>query len=275
MSRLRTDGIVYLSPSQLRTLTLCERKWALGVPEPTTEALAMGAGFAMALDRGIEHGITAYLESRPQPDEFTDPDVDERARLIGCATVRHAAECYMARVGGERIEREVTYLTQIPGTESLFQVRIDGVGEHYLVEDKLRSGAAMRPDLIENEIRQGSQLLAEVWVHRRVTGQNLPVRLRNVKKCDPRKLKTVGLDEIDGIVAEHFQGESVFDERDAYFDADRLDGFANELVSAAQRARLLGPASALRNTEACFTYGRPCAALSRCQGAQDNQEMRV
>jgi hypothetical protein len=268
---LRTAGVTYLSPSQLKTLTLCERKWFYRTGEPASEPLAMGGGFAHALEvDDWGEGVEEYHRRRPLPDDWTDPEADDRRKEIARATIKHAALRYWGSAPStEELQREVTYLTDIPNHSTLLQVRVDGVGSDYLVEDKLRSGASLRADAIENELRQGIQLMAEVWVHRRVTGENLPVRLRNLKKIDPRKVKTIPLDEIDGVMAEHFAAEGSFDEREARYSDERLDVFGLELAAWAERAeRILWEADAHRNTDACFAFGRPCPNLAVCQGVE-------
>ena len=92
--------------------------------------------------------------------------------------------------------REQTYLIalgdpdELEPTRRIIQARVDGaVKGHYLVEDKLRSASSMRADALENEVRQGHQLTAEIWAHWKATDELLPVQFRVTKKCDPRKWK--------------------------------------------------------------------------------------
>lgn len=271
---LVVNDVLYISPSAMSTLTLCERRWwhsyVQGMKDGSTEATATGHGFAAALEFGdYKRGLKDYLEARPQPDGWTDPDADARAIMAATWTIYHAYEGYTARWPDVDVQREVTYLTNI-GADRLLQVRVDGVAPTHLIEDKLRSGSSMRAADIENEVRQGRQLTAEVYSHYRKTGELLPVHLRCMKKCDPRKWKTAPLDEVPGIIAAHFEQESSFREFVVTKTDEDMKNLERELRDAVDRVRLLDYEDyprGLRNTGACHAFGRPCPALHICQGA--------
>jgi hypothetical protein len=150
------------------------------------------------------------------------------------------------------------------------QVRIDGVGDGYLIEDKLRSASSMRADAIENECRQGRQITAEVYGHWRTTGDILPVKLRCTKKCDPRKLRKLETEaEVEAVLYEHFTTDGAFNEWTCTRTREQLLEFEAEFAALAVRAEALlasdTPIGA-RNTSSCHMYGRTCPALAMCQG---------
>lgn len=271
---LQIVDIAYVSPSQLSTLTTCERRWwhqyVMGVRSPGTEATAMGHGFATALETGSQDaGLVDYHEARPQPDDWTDPDVDLRHRAVAAATIRHAFNGYVSRWPDENTTREVTYLVDIEDVDRVLQVRIDGVTPTHLIEDKLRAGSSLRSEDITNEVMQGRQLTAEVYAHWRKTGEIVPVHLRCMKKCDPRKWRNVQLDEIEGVIGDHFAGDNVFNEYVATRTLSQLKTFETELKDAITRVGMLDfddRPRGVRNTSMCHAYGRPCPALDECQG---------
>jgi hypothetical protein len=267
-------GLEHLSPSGASVLVDCERRYwhryhdGLGKDE-RSEPLAMGGGLAEALEFGLERGLTEYRSRRPEADGWTDPIAYERDGWIGEATIIHAYNGYLARYP-DPIEREVTHFCTLPGIARLLQVRIDGVGDGYLVEDKLRSGLSLRADAIENEVRQGRQITAEVYGHWRATGDILPVKLRCTKKIDPRKVKKLETQvEVKAAIAEHFAGEGVFNEFTCTRTREQLLEFEAEFAALAVRAEALlasdTPIGA-RNTGACHAYGRSCPALPFCTG---------
>ena len=268
------DGIPYLSPSQMAKFTSCERAWWFsrhGLREGTSEPLAMGGGFAAALEYvSLGRGLTEYGLRRPDPDGWTDEEMDVRAFTIGESIITHAFAGYTSR-WPDPVDcvREETYLLNMPYAEGHLQVRVDGVVPgHHLIEDKLRGGTAMRGDAIENEVRQGRQLTAEAYAHWRVTGDLLPVHLRCVRKPDPRPLKTCELDEIDGIVEAHFEKEIAFQEFVASRTVDQLREFEGEFGDLDRRAAGIGSSSVpagAKNEQSCHLYGRACPAIGYCQ----------
>lgn len=273
--------IDYISPSQANTLIGCERKWwhkyVGGMKEPSTEPLAMGGGFATALEEGsLKAGLTEYMDRRPPCDEWMDPTVYERQEWIGRCTITHAVAGYTLRWPDTDVQREVTYLVNLPYTDRKLQVRVDGVAPQHLIEDKLRSGSAMRGDLIENEVRQGLQLTAEVYVRWRQTGDIVPVHLRCMKKCDPRKLKDCqSYEEVNEVVAAHFEKESSFQEFIATRSRDQLEEFERDIAGLCQRIEALDFEDTPRgskNTSNCMAYGRACPALNLCQGMETERE---
>ena len=65
-----------------------------------------------------------------------------------------AFEGYQLRWPDVDVTREITYLTDFPSFPNetrMLQVRVDGVAPDHLIEDKLRSGTAMRAEALENE----------------------------------------------------------------------------------------------------------------------------
>lgn len=273
--------IDYISPSQANTLIGCERKWwhkyVGGMKEPSTEPLAMGGGFATALEMGsLEAGLVEYMDRRPVCDEWMDPVVYERQEWIGRATIKYAFEGYQLRWLDIDVQREVTYLVDLPYSPRKLQVRIDGVAPQYLIEDKLRSGTAMRGDLIENEVRQGLQLTAEIYVRWRQTGDIVPAHLRCMKKCDPRKLKDCATyEEVDEVIGAHFETESSFQEFIATRTRDQLDEFQRDITGLCQRIEALDfddQPHGSKNTSNCMAFGRPCPALNLCQGITTQEE---
>jgi hypothetical protein len=279
---LRTAGISYLSPSQAATLTQCERRWwweRQGLKDAPTEAMAMGTGLATALEHtSLERGLLAYQDARPDIDLFIDPEIRSRDSLVARATIREAYDGYVTRWDAPGAQREVTYVVDLDPRETsrLLQVRIDGVTPTHLIEDKLRSGSSVRAEDLENEVRQGRQLTAEIYVHHRVTGDLLPVRLRCVKKIDPRKVKHLRLaEDIDATIGEHFTADNVFQEFEATRTLEQLEQFEDEMVNMALRADdLMGPGpNGQRNTRACHMFGRACPALAHCQGLATTEEV--
>lgn len=273
MGAVHIAGLEHLSPSGSATLVGCERQYwwryheGLGRDE-RSEPLAMGGGLAEALEFGLERGLSEYLERRPAFDGWTDPLAYERDAWIGETTIAMAYAGYFARY--EPVEREVTHFCTLPGTDRLLQVRIDGVGDGYLVEDKLRSASSMRADAIENERLQGRQVTAEIYGHWRATDELLSLKLRCTKKCDPRKVKKLETRaEVETVLAEHFATEGVFNEWDCTRTRDQLLEFEAEFADLAIRADYLlannTPVGA-RNTGSCHMYGRTCPALAMCQG---------
>ena len=230
----------------------------------------MGHGFATALETGsIGAGLDDYRNERPQPDDWTDPEVDLRHVTVAIETIKAAYAGYTERWPDFDTTREVTYLVDVDDVHRILQVRIDGVTPTHLIEDKLRAGSSLRSDDITNEVMQGRQLTAEVYAHWRKTGEIVPVHLRCMKKCDPRKWRNVPLDEIEGVIGEHFAGDNVFNEYVATRTLDQLKAFEVELKDAITRVGMLDfddRPRGVRNTSACHLYGRPCPALSECQG---------
>jgi hypothetical protein len=285
---LQLHGIDHLSPSAASTLVDCQRKYwwrykhKLGRDE-RTEPLAMGGGLAGALEFGdLDKGIAEYHERRPIADGWTDPDADERAIWIAEATIWQAYDGYLNRYPEEGIQREVTYLIAVPGQSRIIQARVDGCksGE-YLIEDKLRSASGMRADALENEVRQGRQLTAEIYGHWKATGELLPVKFRITKKIDPRKVKptkerVITKDYVETAIAEHFASDGVFNEFDATRTVDQLLEFEAEFAGLIEKADDLlasdEPAGA-RNEKACTAYGRTCPALGACQGVTPWREL--
>lgn len=271
---LQIVDIPYVSPSALSTLTTCERQWwwsyVMGRKSPPTEATAMGHGFATALEHGdLGRGIEDYYAVRPQPDDWTDPEVDARHAEAARATIKHAYRGYTTRWPDADTTREVTYLVDVEDCERVLQVRVDGVTPTHLIEDKLRAGSSLRSDDITNEVMQGRQLTAEVYAHWRKTGEIVPVHLRCMKKCDPRKWRTIPQAEIDAVIGEHFEAPGAFNEYIATRTYEQLKTFETELKDAITRVGMLDfddRPRGVRNTSACHLYGRPCPALSECQG---------
>lgn len=274
-------GVDHLSPSGASTLIDCQRKFwwtykhGLGRDE-RTEPLAMGGGLAAALEfSDLDKGLAEYHERRPIADGWTDPEADERAIWIAEATIREAYAGYLQRYPEENLVREVTYLIALPGQSRVIQARVDGCryGE-FLVEDKLRSASSMRADALENEVRQGRQLTAEVYAHWKATGELLPVKFRVTKKIDPRKVKPtrdriITKDFVEAAIAEHFASDGVFNEFDVTRTEQQLLDFETEfagLVASADALLASDTPSGARNEKACNAYGRVCPALSACQG---------
>lgn len=289
MGRLVLVGIDHLSPSGTATLQECEQKYVgkygpLKIREPGTEATAIGSGFAHALEYGsLDAGLQEYERQRPERDPvLDDPETRCRAGIVGRMTIKHAHRIYLERFDcSPAIERERTYLVTLPGTGRVLQVRVDGYCETggYLVEDKLRSGSSLQAPAIENEQRQGRQLTAEIYAHWRETGDIIPVRYRLLRKPDPRKLKKLAVDEIDGVIGEHFDThEKACDELIVERTEWQLRRWEYEQSALAARASLLlGGAdvnpfsshpSPVRNTSACHAYGRECPQLAHCQATE-------
>mgnify|MGYP000907561655 CR=1 FL=1 len=279
---MRLVDVSYISPSQASTLTLCERRWwhkyVDGMEEDPTEALAMGGGLAEAHEFGIERGIEEYHVRRPVPDPvFTDPDADLRDMVAAEEIIRAAHAGYLLRYGaGDRranLVREVPYLVRIEGAARFLQVRVDGVADTYLVEDKLRSGTSMREEALTNERMQGRQLTAEIYVAWRATGELRPVKLRCMKKPDPRTLraawKDAGAADIAALVSDHFAKDSSWVELPAERTLEQLDAFEEEVRDLCDRLDKLDfddRPRGIRNTDACRAYGRACPALELCHG---------
>ena len=189
--RLKGPGLTHLSPSGGSVLQACEQQYVYrygkrGMRDPSTQATALGSGFAWALETGsVDAGIREYLANRPPVDPvFDDPAVIERAEVVARAMITHAYAAYVQRFGpGHDIEREVTYIVRLPAptprareisrytggpldpaplaaySPRLLQVRVDGAIDGVtLVEDKLRSSTTLRPDAIENEARDLARL---------------------------------------------------------------------------------------------------------------------
>lgn len=287
---VRLAGVDHLSPSGAAKLIDCERaywwRYARGLGrDERTEALAMGGGLATALELGnLDEGLAEYYRRRPLADDFTDPVKRIREGWIADATIRHAFAGYTLRYPDPpNLIREETYLCTLPGVDRLLQVRVDGVvpGE-YLVEDKLRSASSMRAEAIENERLQGDQLTAEIYGHWRATkGEELlPIRFRNTKKIDPRKVKNLETQaEVEEAMAAHFAGE-VFFEWEVTRTEAQLEQFEQEFADLARRSTEILDGGKLvftreqvdpgpfgrRNTKSCHMYGRTCPALAHCQG---------
>ena len=311
MGRLYLDGIKHVSPSQLSKLRECEQRWfnttILKEREPGTEATAMGAGFAVALETdNVSAGILEYHASRPAPDSFTDEEADARLRVIAVETIRAAFLLYRERfVDPTTLEREATFVTRLPlhGRDEpwTMQVRLDGfLKKQYVVEDKLRSGSSLQPEKVENEVRQGEQITAEIWSVWKKTGHLVPVKLRCLRKPDQRKIKTVDTADLPEFIAEQFARDNAVEEYECVRTEDQLRAFEKRLVQQAIRVEALTPgperihgaaevgglaagslidrgllvpivkrgAVPTRNTDACHSYGRACPFLARCQGTE-------
>lgn len=302
MGRLYLDGIKHVSPSQLSKFRECEQRWyhthVDKEREPGTEATAMGAGFAVALEvDSYVAGINEYNANRPAPDSFTDPEADERLKRIAHLTIRAAFVAYNNRFDDDLMEREATFVTRLPlhGRDEpwTMQVRLDGyLRGQYIVEDKLRSGSSLQPEKIENEVRQGEQITAEVWSVWKKSGDIIPVKLRCLRKPDQRKIKTVATEDLPAFIAEQFERDNAVEEYECVRTEEQLVAFEKRLVQQAIRIEALTPqpepvamAKALevvsgfspmlkplavptRNTDACHNYGRSCPFLARCQGTE-------
>lgn len=278
MGALKVVGLPYLSPSAMATLTACERKYwhaygPMKLKEPSSEPLAMGSGMATALEFGnLAAGLYDYLDSRPALDDLDDPQVYERQGRVAQGIITRAYEGYTTRwpdrvPGLPPVEREATYLISV-GSGNL-QVRVDGVTPAHLIEDKLRSGSAMKESKLENERRQGRQLTAEIYGYWRDKGAILPVHLRCVKKPDPRPLRTCDEEDIGGLLDDHFAKDTTFVELVCERSEAQLLAFERELEDIFVRAaRIKGSTTPVgqRNTEACDAFGRACPALGYCQG---------
>lgn len=282
---MRLVGVNYLSPSAMATLVSCERQWwwkyQAGIREGSSEPLAMGGGFAHALEFGLAAGLAEYHARRaPLDPVFGDPVEHDRLAWVAEATITEAYAGYQHRWpdADAGIEREVTFIVGIDKCDRLLQVRADGVGPHHIVEDKLRAGSSLQSAKLENEVRQGRQLTAEIYCVWRDTGELLPVSFRNVKKIDPRKVKVAGMlrSDIVHAIHLHFQQDGSFLEHRAERTLDQLAGFEDELRGLAKRADLLAksktPAGA-KNTDVCHSYGRECPALAACQGVQSTADL--
>lgn len=283
---MKLVGVDYLSPSAAAKLTQCQRRWWWhyigGLREGSTEALAMGGGFAHALEfDSVEAGITEYHARRAPSDILDDPARRNLEAWVAEATIREAFVGYQFRYAdadrANRLEREVTHIVDMPGAARLLQVRNDGVGDLYLVEDKLRSGSAMQPAKLENEVRQGRQLTAEIYAVWRDTGELRPVQLRCVKKCDPRKWKSLtDRDEVEAVIRDHFQSEAAFVVLEATRTLEQVKEFEREFAYLATLADALaesGEPTGARNDGACFDYGRVCPALAHCQGQRSHHDL--
>lgn len=281
---LRLAGIDHLSPSGASTLDQCERRYwwryKQGLKDPGTEATAMGHGLAAALEFGsLERGLADYHAARPQADGWTDPAMYEREGWAGEATITEAHMGYRLRhPDPPGFIREQTYLVAVPGEGRVVQARVDGcMPKLYLVEDKLRSASSMRADALENEVRMGRQLTAEIWAHRACTGEHLPAYLRVTKKCDPRKWKKLETrEQVAEVIAEHFASDGVFNEFEATRTEQQLDDFQAEFADDLRRADQLldSPTPAGRRSEkSCHMYGRTCPALAVCQGLRPADDL--
>lgn len=305
MGRLYLDGIKHVSPSQLSKFRECEQRWyhthVDKEREPGTEATAMGAGFAVALETGnVTAGIAEYNASRPAPDSFTDEEADYRLRVIAFETIATAFLLYGERFSDPNMEREATFVTRLPlhGRDEpwTMQVRLDGyLRGQYIVEDKLRSGSSLQPERVENEVRQGEQITAEVWSVWKKSGDIIPVKLRCLRKPDQRKVKTVATEDLPAFIAEQFERDNAVEEYECVRTLDQLVAFEKRLVQQAIRIEALTPQSEptgfakavaaevdraggvrytkpvsvpTRNTDACHNYGRSCPFLARCQGTE-------
>ena len=303
MGRLYLDGIKHVSPSQLSKFRECEQRWyhthVDKEREPGTEATAMGAGFAVALETdNIHAGYAEYKASRPAPDSFTDAEADHRLSQIAMLTMREAFKLYTDRFDDGEMEREATFVTRLPlhGRDEpwTMQVRLDGyLKGQYIVEDKLRSGSSLQPEKIENEVRQGEQITAEIWSVWKKSGDIIPVKLRCLRKPDQRKIKTVPTDELPAFIAEQFDRDNAVEEYECVRTEEQLVAFEKRLVQQAIRIEALTPqpepsafsraateavsgfspmlkplAVPTRNTDACHNYGRSCPFLARCQGTE-------
>lgn len=284
MGGLRLVGIDHLSPSGANTLMSCERQFVARYgPEtfndPPTEATAIGGGFAHALEFGsLEQGLAEYQRRRPVVDPvFSDEVAAERNAEKARAIITHAYHAYMERWGADEpnVEREVASIVTLPGCRRVLQVRVDGFNKAggFLVEDKLRSASTLQKDKLENEIQQGKQLSAEIYAHWRKTGDIIPIDFRNLRKPDPRTLNgpkdnPVPLEDIDGIVAAHFQKEVAIQPHWVRRTLDELMLWEGEMVELAQKAErlLAGNQKPIRNPDACHAYGRECPLLGQCQG---------
>lgn len=279
-------GINHLSPSGASVLVDCERKfwWTythdMGRDE-RSEPLALGSGMATALEfDNIDRGVAEYRAKRPLLDGWTDPDEWERTGEIGAAIVQEAYAGYLRTFPGESsVKREQTYLCSLDPdvTDRVLQVRVDGlVPGITLIEDKLRGASSMRAEAIENEVRQGRQITAEIYGHWRTHDEILPVNLRCVKKPDPRKLKGKDTGEAIDVVVQHFMDGAAFHEFTCTRTRDQLLDFETEFIALAARGEELMyhevPVGA-RNTDACHKYGRVCPALSHCQGMLTTQTL--
>lgn len=276
-----TLGLRYLSPSGAGLLIRCPRRWwwsyVGGVKDGPTEATAMGSGFAEALEAGdLAAGIAAYRLHRPQLDPLLgDPEADELARQQAEAIITHAFRGYVQRwpdpVG---TRREVTFILDMPDASRHLLVRADGVTDLFGIEDKLRSGAAMRAEAVANEAAQGLQLTAEAYCMWRESGQIRPVQLRCVKKPDPRKLRN---NEAWGLeVRAHFERDDAYQEWTAHRTREQLESFEREFVrlsALADSVEVGSEPSGWRNLEVCHSFGRSCPALGHCQGAQSVSEI--
>jgi hypothetical protein len=282
MGAVHLSGLEHLSPSGAAVLVDCERKYwfryehGIGTDE-RSEPLAMGGGLAAALEHGnLEQGLAEYRGRRPVADGWTDPVAYERDGWIGEAVITKAYDGYMIRYP-EIVEREVTHFCRLPRTQRLLQVRVDAVGDGYLVEDKLRSGSSLRAELVENEVRMGRQITAEIYGHFRASYEIWPLRLRCTKKPDPRPLKKATTeDEVRSLVAEHFSKDGVFLEFEARRTLRQLVEFEAEFAALARRADDLlasDEPAGVRNPGACVAYGRTCPALAACQGLTPWQDI--
>jgi hypothetical protein len=253
-------------------------KYVGGMREDSTEALAMGGGLAEAHEFGLEAGLAEYHARRPEADPvFSDPALDRRDAAIGVAIIAAAFHGYCTRYAvpdaQQNLQREVPYLVHVDGATRFLQVRVDGVGDEYLVEDKLRAASSMREDALTNERMHGRQLTAETYAVWRETGELRPVKLRCMKKPDPRALRAAwadgGEDAVTQVVVDHFDKGASWVELLAERTTDQMLAFEDELRDISARIDDLDHPEyprGIRNTDACRAYGRACPALELCHG---------
>lgn len=282
----RITGLAYVSPSRLSTLQGCERRfhyqYVEGHREGGSEATSLGAAFAVGLEtHNPERMIQEYRELRPE-DPFTDPEDFKRLGEAHECMLRIAFGEYADRFGLAEV-REVTYLTQIYSGEPdeytvyeniFLQCRVDGLedAEDALIEDKLRSGTAMRPEALQMEVRAGFQLSAEIWSHKMATGKHLPIHFRCLRKPNPRDLRTaIKAGTYKEFLEGHFQLEKTYQTFEVTRTESQLKDFERELRTLAGRAIAKtdrggtpDPADSPRNTGHCFSYGRACPFIDRC-----------
>lgn len=270
-------GLSYLSPTRISKLRECEARYAFSygpekLREPGSEATAMGAAFAAALEMGDEDVLLdEYYALRPPLDGFTDEKAWNDTGYRHLALLQTAYAAYRRRFI-ENLNREATVFSPI-GDGRYLQVRLDGVNAEagYIVEDKLRSGTASRSELCAIEATMGHQITAEIFSWWKVSGNILPVQLRVIKKPDPRKLRALepGSDELGEFLDDHFAKESTI----AVYHGERtvaeLSRFYDQLHRDSRVALSLETMrhglTPTRNTASCHNYGRTCPFLDRCQ----------
>lgn len=275
-------GLPYVSPSRLSTLQGCERRFAYqyvdGKREGGTEATAMGAAFAVGLEtHDPNRMMEEYRALRPE-DPFMDPDLYKEIGIANEWLLIKAFNGYEDRFG-LALTREVTYLTAIEenayfwGGDGYLQCRVDGIedGDTALIEDKLRSGTAMRPEALAVEVGMGFQLSAEIWSHEKATGNRLPVHFRCIKKPNPRELRTaIKLDTVGEFLDTHFSMDKTWQTFEVTRTDQQLHDFERDLRSLSRRALHITestgyrPEESPRNTGHCFSYGRACPFIDRC-----------
>lgn len=279
-------GRSHLSHSGLSTLLACQQRWHWHYeerqrPAMTKRSLAVGSGFAHALesgepDEGYRYVVSEAERERAEADGSPWISLPSEEEVeIGAQVAREAARCYLARYGthGETREMKLRARIRNPAENGRYSLthdllgRVDSVDldRRLLIEDKLLQKADRKH--LAQRLRLDRQVSIECYLIWRTTGVEIEdIEYRVTVKPAIRRRQGESHDEYLVRIAyeyatrpDHYLiSEPVKRTRDDYLRLEQELWRWAETVRDARRDGVWP-----RNTAACLDYGG-CQFLALC-----------